>query len=209
MKFNKAIKKKVTQKISCVFFLAVSTLFACNPSDGNTKNEKLPPESSRGNNATVAAIPSQLYSLKLYKYQVDKLFATRSNGEEPKKIVLQFYIDQDSASPKLVAYPAKNLNKFFPVKDSQQLWIENPVLNASTTFYFGDNQVHLKGNSGDNINKLINSSNPAPHDYSYLRFTPDYNPRDKHIYYIITVVPTTLLVARSLSTQPSPPADAE
>lgn len=183
------------------FFLTVS-VSSCNQPCKNDTVYITEPHTTVG----VQTISGNLYSLKIKKAEVDDVLATPTM----KKLIFQFFIDKDSLSPTLVAFPAKNQNVILPnttTPNSKKLIIENSVLAYPNQFYFGDQQI-LASKIATLIDENTAQSGPEKGKYDFLRFTPKYNRGDKHLYYEISVVPSVVAVHSTADTQPSPPANA-
>ncbi len=205
---NTSKKRWLNVIISLLYVFTFITLLSCNSSEQPINNVEPKTNLTNQSNDKVQLQQTKLYSLRLYNNQVKALFDTRLGGERARKIILQFYIHQDSTSPKLFAYPSRNNNRFSRRGDSQELWIDKHILDIPKSLYFGDNQVRLRDRTGDDIKSLLDNNIDPPYKYEYLLFTP-FIASTKHVYYTITVVPSFTVVPNEISTQPSPPADAD
>jgi hypothetical protein len=189
---------------SLIIGLAILLTMGCNPKKTDVPAVNGPKKEEPKDSGTVKTltISGNLYNLKIMKDSVDNLLATSTM----KKLIFQFFIDKDSLSPTLVAFPAKNKNDFLPTPaspNSKKLVIENSELVFPNQFYFGDQQVLASA-----IATLIDDNTAHTGKYDFLRFTPKYNAGNKHLYYEISVVPTVAVERSTLPTQPSPPANA-
>ena len=139
--------------------------------------------------------------MKLTRKQFEDLDALKGS-----QLVLQFYYPATlkDGSPQLGAFTMApchgRISDEYRILDYDK---PSTVPITGKDQFLGDQQVAIPA-----IKKLIEASNPKPHDYDYLLFTPQDPKSDKHIYYEIKVVPTTSFAPPPIYTDPSPPAKA-
>ncbi len=147
------------------------------------------------------------YTLKLTREDYNALKDYGGN-----QLVFQFFYPSTGApyggSSTLAAYAMNPHHK--PIDTSQQDKFQRKLLyiNPSTEplsgrdQYLGDLQVKFK-----DLDKLKKDCNARPEEYEYFILTPKYNLNNKHLYYNVTVFPTTIsgLVTPNENLDPSPP----
>lgn len=152
----------------------------------------------------------QYTKLKLSRDQYDNL--TNDSGIRQKKvIVFQFtYMKQDDPYPTLWAYAMRK--KHQEIKTSISVPLEYASmppatdLSVDTEQVTGDLQIFY-----DELQTLKKESNPKdPEDYQYLLFTPIFESSNQHVYFKVTVFPSTAGIKPLTATyiNPSPPYGA-
>lgn len=200
-------------KIFNVFFAILIFFFiGCKEKNEAEKNEagKMSSDSTSttmNQSETAAGIAPPLsgdfYTLKLTKEQYDSLKIFRNS----KKIVMQFlFRSSEPKSPTMLAYPAKNANKYYPnhtgsAYNPAELTIGQPFLKVEPEMILGDQEISYQ--NIDDFLKMNKIKLTIPYT---LVFSPDID-TTKHIYYKVTVEGVQTL-AGTLVTNPSPPKDA-
>ena len=151
----------------------------------------------------------------MIKYPELKLIPSDYQALKPdsalKAIVFQFFLEkQDDILPKLRAYSMKQNHKVLDpiIYRNLQYLVPNPTAKLSILGLqiMGDLQVSIQ-----DLDDLIKNSNPDPHAYEYLLFTPKLGTafgEKNHIIFEITVVPAVRLAAISAFANPSPPKNS-
>ena len=201
-------------KASVYFALVVLFILSCNSNadkDTATGTPKTDSSVTAKKDSMVAQPPATFfYNLKLTKASFDILDSYKGT-----QLVFQFYYNASTANPSpiLAAFAMKakheSINPADPNKFQKLLEYDTPstVPLTGTDQYLGD----LQGSTVE-FKQLKKDCNVDPEKYDYFLFTPMYNATDKHISYVVSVVPTTkpiVFVKQNLSLNPSPPFSAQ
>lgn len=190
-------------RLASVFLI---TFFFTGCNNGNTSKRDLSKKDTTESSGVMAApIETNLKILYLENFpgsghdQLDQLL---KKGE---KLVFQFYhTDKDELT--LMAWPTKQGNTAFDIKDVQELKIKG---NSSTDIskmmaYLGDQQISKKDAS--ELSKLVNQNGAQ-----YIFFEPAID-TDHHVYYKLSKSSSNDFANKILTdivTNPSPPAPAD
>ncbi|HSQ44057.1 MAG TPA: hypothetical protein VLM16_03620 [Ginsengibacter sp.] len=152
------------------------------------------------------------YNLKLSKTTVDFLFnCFKNKHRKHDKLIFQFYYPATPKdnSPTLGVYPMRSKNQCIKKKQV----FNAPILDYHTKSaepltgraqFLGDQELDLA-----DLKKLIKESNEADAEaYEYLLFTAKFHDENPHIYYEVSVQPSTTASGATIPTDPSPPAPA-
>lgn len=128
-------------------------------------------------------------------------------------IVFQFtYLLQSSNYPTLKAYAMKFKHQDIP--DAMPVNLDYAITPPTTDLAESGEQVigDLQIEYGD-IEQLKKDSNPGhKENYDFLLFTPKFDTTNHHIYFDVSVVPSThidIILTITKSLNPSPPSGAK